>query len=120
MQVMKMEDKLFYQSTPATYSLDVCLPIAAPNLSTYFSTCVDKWVASFQSEVTGRVVVDNAWQTVYEATCLHDGCGCTAFHRTEAGIDNNHALRCGEQDCFWFGLHYCNCYAYSTACEQVA
>ena len=28
-----------------------------------------------------------------DGTCVHDGCGCTAFHRTQVGDNSHHGLR---------------------------
>ena len=111
--------KPFYQSSPSTYYHELCFPVQAPHLSTYFSTCVDRWVASCQTKLTGRVVVDNAWQTLFKGTYYHDGCGCTAFHRTEVGDNSKYGLRGGEQDYRCFTLHFCYYVLCHVACEQV-
>ena len=118
-QVMKMETQPFLQSSPSSYHLELCFPVQALHLATYFSNCVDRWVASFQAKLTGFVVVDNAWQTLFDGTCVHDGCGCTAFHLTEVGDNSHHGLRCGELNYRWLTLHCCYCISCHVGCEQM-
>lgn len=94
--VHKLDNNVFYQSTPSTSHVSIPFP-GAPELASFYQGCVDQWAAQgFDYTITGRLVVDNLWQPLYEAHCLRDTCGCTIFERTNVTERCEDGLRCGE------------------------
>lgn len=95
-QVHKLDINVFYQSTPRTSHVSIPFPSGAPELASFYQGCMDQWAAQgFEYTVTGRLVVDNLWQPLYEAHCLRDTCGCTVFERTNISEHCKDGLRCG-------------------------
>lgn len=88
------------QCVPPMYTKDeshisVPFPNGAPELALFYQGCVDHWAGQgFHHTVTGRLVVDNLWQPLYEAHCLRNTCGCTVFERTNITEHCEDGLRC--------------------------
>jgi len=105
-QVHKLKDSILYESTPGSAHMPIQFPTCASTLATYFQGCLDHWgLQGFDSTVTGELVVDNLWQTPYEAHCLKDNCGSTVFTRTNFSHQNDTGLRCGKG--LHIGLRWC-------------